>query len=117
RVIHFTGEALEMVRAAVARGPDALLFPNSKGRRYAKGSVQSLFNKLRDRLGVPRLTAYSYRHTLATAWLMAGKSVEARADLLGNPPQPIHKHYSHICQRRDGVRQQLEDFKSAAGKR
>jgi integrase len=112
RVINFTGEALEMVRELVKSRPaGSVLFPTSRGKPYAKNSVANNFDFLRKRLGMTALTAYSYRHTFATNWLLDGKPVEILAELLGNSPQVIYKHYSHLCRNQKAIRAQLEAFK------
>ncbi|HEY7156037.1 MAG TPA: tyrosine-type recombinase/integrase [Gemmataceae bacterium] len=114
RFIYFTGAALEMVRELVRTRPDgSFLFPSSRGRAYRRGSVQSYFEQMRERLGLPNLTAYSYRHTFATEWLLAGKSIEILAELLGNTPQTIRKHYAHLCGNRLAIRRHLEEFRQA----
>jgi integrase len=117
RIVRFTGEALDIARAAVARGPNTPLFPSLRGTKYAPKSVQNSFRHLRDRLGVRGLTAYSYRHTFATNWLLAGKGIDVLAELLGNSPETIRKHYAHLCQRQDSIRSQLEEFRSSGGRR
>ena len=45
---------------------------------------------------MPQSTPYSYRHTFATAWPEQGRSVDILAELLGNSPAVIRKHYSHL---------------------
>jgi integrase len=113
RFIHFTGEALDMVRRLVKERPTGVLFPSSRGTPYGEKSVQSCFEAFRDRVGMPKLTAYSYRHTMATNWLLAGKSIDILAELLGNTPAIIRKHYAHLCSNRKALRQQLEEFAAA----
>jgi integrase len=110
RVIRFTGAALDMMRTLVGDRPKGVLFPSSRGRPYAKKAVQSCFVAIRDRVGMPLLTAYSYRHTFATNWLLAGNSIDILAELLGNTPATIRKHYSHLCSDRNVIRQHLEKF-------
>ena len=56
---------------------------------------------------MPRLTPYSYRHTFATAWLEQGRSVDILAELLGNSPAVIRKHYSHLLGDAENLRRQL----------
>jgi integrase len=112
RFIYFTGEALDMVRELVkARPSGSVLFPSNRGTPYRKGSVISYFEQMRRRLGMPNLSPYSYRHTFATNWLVAGKSIEILGELLGNSPQTIRKHYAHLCGHRHAIRGMLEEFK------
>lgn len=113
RIIYFNGEALEMMQQLMRRHPKGPLFRRRDGTPYTLKTVQRYFHRFRTRPGVemPELTAYSYRHTFATRWLLAGRSIEILAELLGNTPQVIRKHYAHLCGDWRAIRQQLEDFK------
>src|SRR5271163_1058462 len=44
--------------------------------------------------GVPRAHAHRFRHTLATELLGRGASFEEVADILGNSPEIVRKHYA-----------------------
>ena len=50
--------------------------------------------------GVPGAHAHRFRHTLATEILLAGGSVEDAADVLGNSPNVIRRHYAQWTIRR-----------------
>jgi integrase len=110
RVIFLTGEALAIARAAVARAPTGPLFPSGKGKAYRPGAIHSCFKLLRQRTGLKGLTPYSYRHSLAHRWLVGGGSIELLAEILGNTPEVIRKHYGHLCEDRAAVRKALEKF-------
>jgi integrase len=114
RVICFDGEALEMVRSLVKANPTGYIFARKDGRRPHRKTLVGAFRAHREKLGVRKLTAYSYRHTFATNWLKAGKPVEILAELLGNSPQTIYKHYQHLCADRDAIRKHLQAFRLAA---
>ena len=43
---------------------------------------------------VPRAHAHRFRHTLATELLGNGASFEEVADILGNSPEIVRKHYA-----------------------
>jgi integrase len=112
RVIYFTGEALEMVRGLVLSTPaGGYLFGSKKGTPFAKPSVSSFFGRVQRKLKWEAVTAYCYRHTFATNWLLAGKPIEVLAELLGNTPATIMKHYAHLCRNRQAIRRQLEEFR------
>jgi integrase len=114
RIIYFTGEALAMVRSLCeGKKPDALLFPSTRGTAYNDESLQCCFYALRRRLkkkghDIKGFVAYSYRHTYATNWLLNNGSIEVLAEVLGNTPETIRKHYSHIAQHHDSIRAQIE---------
>jgi integrase len=50
--------------------------------------------------GVERAHAHRFRHTLATEILEAGGTLEDAADILGNSPNIIRKHYAKWSRRR-----------------
>ncbi len=114
RVIYFTGPALDYVKRRAKIGPKAILFPSMNGKAYGKKSVQAGVHLLKSRLKLRGFTAMSYRHTFATNWLKAGKSIEILAELLGNTPETIRKHYAHLCADREGIRRHLEAFRDEA---
>jgi site-specific recombinase XerD len=111
RVIYFSGEALVMVRQLVQKHPMGPLFRTGRGSKYSEQSLCVCFQHLRDWLGLPGLIPYSYGHSLATRWLMAGKSVDILAELLRNTPETIRRHYSHLCSDRAGIRCHLDEFR------
>jgi integrase len=113
RVIHFDGDALEMVKAICAgKEPDELIFPTNKGRQYSSHCLDNCFRTIRRRLGVTAVP-YSYRHTLATRWILANGSIEVLATMLGNTPETIRKHYSHIIDQHEGIRAHIERFRAS----
>jgi site-specific recombinase XerD len=50
-------------------------------------------------LGLKGVSAYVLRHGYITQALERGVSIEVVAELVGNSPATIYKHYSHIAQR------------------
>ena len=96
RVIFFTGAALRTIRELIALHPTGQLFRNRRGLPWTGTAICCAFMGLRDKVGMPDLIAYSYRHTLATNWLKAGRSVDVLAELLGNSPETIRRHYAHL---------------------
>ncbi len=114
RVIFFTGDALAVIRGLMAERPTGLLFSTRRGRLWTPSMLAMVFRTLAKRAGVPGFTAYSYRHTLATNWLKAGKSIDVLAEILGNSAETIRRHYSHLCGDRAAIRRQLEEFRREA---
>ncbi len=84
------------------------------GKPFEQVNVVDRFIKLLRRLKVKGLTAYNYRHTWATEMLKAGMDVDAVAVLMGNSAAVIRQHYSHLLADRQGLREKLERFKTAA---
>jgi integrase len=128
RVIFLTGKTLEHVKELLPLYPEGPLFrrvwPEGSKHRRKKGgdappftrvSVIDRFLKLQKRLGMPNLTAYSYRHTYATEMLKAGCDVDTLAELMGNSALVIRQHYSHLLADTKALREKLERFRPAAG--
>jgi integrase len=112
RAIYFTGAALDMVRQAVAdKAPGDLIFPTQTGGVWDCERLAGVFKKIRRRTGMVGVSAYCYRHTFATRWLAQGKPIDILAELLGNTPATIRKHYSHLCSQTGTLRAMLEEFK------
>src|SRR5262249_46400351 len=114
RVIYLTGATLETVKELAKRYPTGQLFRRKNGKPFDKVNIVDRFMKLRRRLRMPGLTAYSYRHTWATEMLKAGMDVDTLASLMGNSPAVIRQHYSHLLADRHGLRVKLERFRTAA---
>ncbi|HYT93482.1 MAG TPA: tyrosine-type recombinase/integrase, partial [Gemmataceae bacterium] len=110
RRIFFTGEALTIMRALVKKHPKGPLWRTRRGTPWNRTNMNASFQVVGERLGIEGLTPYSYRHTYATRWLEKGGSIDDLAALLGNTPAMIRKHYSHICDNVDRLRDLAEKF-------
>jgi integrase len=123
RIIVLQGEALSIVAALAVEVPSGKLF-RTRGRAVAgvkkhgggwtSSAVADAFGRVSAKLGIPSLTAYSYRHTFATAWLEQHKPIDVLASLLGNTEAIIRRHYSHLLVDFPNLRSHLAGF-SAAG--
>src|SRR5207247_172642 len=122
RIIFLTGAALELVKSLAKKHPKGPLLLTGKGRRlhthlgqggWTLSTLTQRFRDIRATVGLPKVTPYSYRHTFATGWLEQGRSVDILAELLGNSPAVIRKHYSHLLGDAGNLRRQLEAFKTA----
>ena len=86
--------ALDCVPAP-ARNPDSrYFFWNEQGtpkthKAHVDRALRALFNEA----GVKGAHAHRFRHTLATELLGRGASFEDVADILGNSPEIVRKHY------------------------
>ncbi len=115
RVIMLTGQTLATVKELVTLFPTGKVFRRKNGKPFGRVNVVDRFIKLRRRLKVKGLTAYSYRHTWATELIKAGMDVDTLASLMGNSAAVIRQHYSHLLADRQGLREKLERFKLAVG--
>lgn len=115
RFIFLTGDALELVEKRVAERPTGPLFRTRGGYPWTAQRLAHAFTHLAKRLKIASLSAYSFRHTFATRWLLAGEPVDMLAELLGNSPATIRKHYSHLMADPCAIRSRLERFKAEGG--
>jgi site-specific recombinase XerD len=54
------------------------------------------FKEVETHLGI-KAHAYALRHTYITNALIRGVPVEVLAELVGNTPQVLHRHYAHVA--------------------
>jgi integrase len=96
REIQPIAEALDIVPAPRGcKGESKYFFWNGVGsertmKHIAGRSLGSIFAKSQ----VPKAHAHRFRHTLATELIGAGASFEVVADILGNSPDVVRKHYA-----------------------
>lgn len=114
RRIMFTGACLEMVRSLCAgRKAGECIFLEKSGKPFTVKSLDEHFRRIRLWTGYKHFVPYCYRHTLSTNFLAGGGSIDVLAELLGNSPETIRKHYSHLLGKPELMRNHLEDFKRA----
>jgi hypothetical protein len=77
--------------------------------------VAANFIRLRRRLGLGRVSAYSYRHKFATEFLLKGGSMAYVAELQGNSVAMIEHHYGHLREHGTELRNALLAFRASAG--
>lgn len=95
RTIFVVPELLEMLRIRAAKHPEGFLFRSRRGNRWYNGSSMKWFKEIEKALGI-KAWAYAWRTTYITTALIRGVPVEVVAELVGNTPQVIYRHYSHV---------------------
>jgi site-specific recombinase XerD len=60
----------------------------------AERTLSMVFKKVFKKSGVKNAHAHRFRHTLATRLLEQGATFEQVADILGNSPEVVRKHYA-----------------------
>ena len=103
RIIFLVPELLEMLRGRAARYPTGPLFRSRRGAKWSAVSGWKWMDAIKKRTGI---TAYPYawRHGYITDALIRGVPVEVVAELVGNTPQIIYRHYSHVGKDRAAMR-------------
>jgi integrase/recombinase XerC len=107
RVIYLTPRAEKIVQKLMKLQPKGVLFLNAKGRGWNYASMNCRFGRLKKHLGV-KYCAYGLRHGFATRKLEEGLDHITVAALLGHADSTmLSKVYSHIGDRHDHLREQL----------
>ena len=86
-------DALPLPRNA-ARDCPYCFWNGVTSRRAAVGTAERTLASVFKKSGVRDAHAHRYRHTLATRLLERGASLEQVADILGNSPEIVRKHYA-----------------------
>lgn len=106
RRIYLCPEAKPIIAALVMLYPTGKLFRNSHtGLPWTKQTVQRRFYRLCKKAKLKGVSAYVLRHQYITKALEKGEPVEVVAELVGNSPSTIHKHYCHIGQMEERLQQ------------
>jgi integrase/recombinase XerC len=85
-------DALPHPRLAEAE-PKHFFWNGTTGKRAAVGGAERALSAVFKKSGVTDAHAHRFRHTLATELLGRGASFEDIADILGNSPVIVRKHY------------------------
>ncbi|MBX9582847.1 MAG: tyrosine-type recombinase/integrase [Gemmataceae bacterium] len=105
-VVPLTDRAREVALRLVAAYPAGPLFRTPTGLPWTDVRLANTVLHYARRAGLAgRFTAYSCRHTRATALLEAGHSDTDVAAILGNTPGVIHRNYSHVAAKVDRLRE------------
>lgn len=96
--------AAKIVRRLMAANPTGPLFRNSRGLPWTKDSLRLAFVRLRNRIGVPNLCAYHFRHSYITRMLERGVDAATVAAISGNSPRMVLEIYNHVSRNEDRLR-------------
>jgi integrase len=107
-VIHLDGCLATLTRLLADKYPKGPLFRNSKGRAWAKDTIVQRFERLRSKYRIEGVTAYSYRHSLATDLLVSGAGIAQVAEILGHTgTRMVSQVYGHLDQHGSHLRDVL----------
>jgi integrase len=105
RVIFLTDDLTEIVERRIAERPEGPVFRSRHDRRWCQEAVSVNLRWYAAKLGIkPAPTAYGFRHSFATDWLLNGGSIKVLADLIGTSVAMIERHYGHLMVDKDRVR-------------
>lgn len=107
RIIYLSPCLCTLSRILKSARPTGPLFLNSEGNPWTANAIRCRMRNLREKLKLPPGTvAYALRHTFTTEGLLNGVEEHVMAELLGHSSTAmISKHYSHLGQRAQRIRQ------------
>ncbi len=105
RVIFLSDELAEMVEGLIAKHPTGAIFRTTRKSMWVQEAMSVNLRWYAKKLGItPAPTAYGFRHTYATDWLLNGGSIKVLADLIGTSVAMIERHYGHLMVDKERVR-------------
>lgn len=72
-----------------------LLFPSEVGTPLDPSHLRRVFARIAKRAALDTSSPYLLRHTAVSLLVDAGKSIEQVADMLGDDPRTLYRHYRH----------------------
>jgi integrase len=72
-----------------------LVFCSEVGTPLDPSNVRKVFARVAARAGIEGVVPYSLRHTAASLLIDQGVGIEVVADLLGDDPRTLYRHYRH----------------------
>jgi integrase len=104
RVIYITPKFEALLRRLVAKHPNGLLFRTQKGGEWTADALCYWMRELEDRLQIPRLTCYTWRHSFCTDALARGLTADVVGELVGNSARTVSQHYAHLEQQKAAMK-------------
>jgi integrase len=115
-VVPLTDAARDVVLRLASERPEGRLFRTPTGLPWTDLRLANTVLHYAKRAGLKgRFTAYSCRHTRATALLEAGHTDTDVAAILGNSPGVIHRNYSHVAAKVNRLRDLMNRSRKPTG--
>ena len=92
---HRARQAEERLAAGSLWQDEGLIFTTTLGTALDPSNLRDRFARIADAAGIAEGFPYLLRHTAASLALDAGSSIEEVADLLGDDPATLLRHYRH----------------------
>lgn len=96
RLVYLTPELLDLCKKLSAEVGAGHLFRNRDNRPWTRSGISYRLRKLAEELDMPGLSSYLFRHGFITNALESGMSDVLVAELCGNSPQTVRRHYNHL---------------------
>jgi integrase len=116
RILYIPDDLVPLARELMTKRPEGPLFRTERGKLYTKSAICARFRTIKmaaNRAGTPvrnQITAYSFRHALVTRWIELDRPLAKLCELLNTSEAMVRKHYSHLFQQTETLRQSLNDF-------
>lgn len=95
---HRRRQAAERLAAGSLWVDHDLVFASEVGTPLDPSNVRRTFQRVAKRAGVAVRVPYAMRHAAVSLLVDAGQSIEEVADLLGDDPRTLYRHYRHRVQ-------------------
>lgn len=92
---HRRRQAEERLRLGEAWADLGLVFCSDVGTPLDPANVRKVFSRLAKKAGLAGTMPYTLRHSAASLLVDQGVGIEAVADLLGDDPRTLYRHYRH----------------------
>ena len=92
---HHAHQAEERLAAGTLWVDNDYVFSTELGTALDPANLRRTFRRIAQRAGIGDVVPYEMRHTAASLLLDQGCTVEEVADVLGDLPETIYRHYRH----------------------
>jgi integrase len=92
---HKVRQAEERLAAGAAWSDHGLVFASEVGTPLDPANVRRLFGRLGRKTGLERVIPYLMRHTGVSLLIDDGATIDQVADLTGDDPRTLYRHYRH----------------------
>lgn len=105
RTIYLVPEMVALLKRLAEKHPTGLLFRNSRGKVWTSHDATRRLHYATGKLGIPKGTVYAVRHHVITRGLEKGLNANVIAELVGNSPVTISRHYDHLSKRKAAMKE------------
>jgi integrase len=105
RTIYMTDRLREVLQRRCAMHSTGYLFTTRNGFPFTGPNTIQRLRRIEKRLGIPRFSLYSYRHSYIVDALERGLSSDIIAELVGNTAKTISRYYNHLDQKKNTLKE------------